>query len=95
MYRNGGLLKTFAVGEHDFDTSGDLFIGGRPLLNNYYDGALDELSLYTRPLSQTEIYAVFAAGGDGKCPLTGNRAPAVSAGDDQGLSGTGEIHAER
>ena len=37
--------KTFAVGEHDFDTSGDLFIGGRPLLNNYYDGALDELSL--------------------------------------------------
>ena len=30
-----------------------LFIGGRPLLNRYYDGALDELSLYTRPLSRT------------------------------------------
>ncbi len=89
FYRDGVLTHTFDVGDRDFATKGDLWIGGRPL-NGFYDGGIDELSLYDRPLSQSEIHAIFAAGGAGKCPLDGNRAPAVHAGADIVLSGAGE-----
>jgi len=90
MYRNGSLSREWSVGDHAFDTAGDLWIGGRPLTDGYFDGGIDELSLYERPLSHSELYAIYAAGELGKCPLSGNRAPAVYAGEDTFIEGIAE-----
>lgn len=35
----------------------------------YFNGLVDELGLYDRALSHDEIYAVYAAGANGKCDL--------------------------
>lgn len=39
-------------------------------LDNSFLGAIDEVSVYNRPLSAAEIQAVFAAGGTGKCVIS-------------------------
>jgi RHS repeat-associated protein len=56
-----------------------LNLGGRvrPGLN-YYQGLLDEVSLYTRPLAITEITALHQAGAAGKLPLPRNAAPVIA-----------------
>ncbi|MBI4325678.1 MAG: LamG domain-containing protein [Chloroflexi bacterium] len=37
---------------------------------DYFDGLIDELSLYARALSQSELLAIYNAGAAGKCPPT-------------------------
>jgi hypothetical protein len=59
-----------------------LTFGSYPPTGSFYQGVLDEISLYTRPLTQAEVVAVYASGIVGKEPPDGNLAPVVSAGPD-------------
>lgn len=52
------------------DATGQLYIGRRVQDTSgavYFDGLIDELSLYTRMLSPAEIVGIHDAGSDGKC----------------------------
>jgi hypothetical protein len=42
-------------------------IGGNPAHGQYFKGAMDEVSIYNRALSQSEIQAIYNAGSAGKC----------------------------
>jgi RHS repeat-associated protein len=55
-------------------------------VNPFYKGQLDEISLYSRALDGQEMWDIFAADKDGKCPADQNRAPVVNAGPDQAVS---------
>lgn len=49
-------------------TSANKFrIGGNPAFGQYFKGAMDEVSIYNRALSQSEIQAIYSAGSSGKC----------------------------
>jgi hypothetical protein len=47
-------------------------------LNTYFDGVIDELSLYGRALAAAEVQAIFAADGAGKCHGGTNCVPPAS-----------------
>jgi RHS repeat-associated protein len=59
-----------------------LYLGTYHGTNFMYQGQLDEISLYTRPLFATEISDIHAAGALGKAPVGTNTAPQVQAGVD-------------
>src|SRR5262245_45319274 len=88
FYVNGILRHSANLGVFTPQTSYDLYLGlvpgGLP-----YSGALDEISLYTRPLSAEEIFEIYTADDTGKCPLNGNDGPLVFAGPDQTVPSTG------
>jgi hypothetical protein len=50
----------------------DLYLGQRPLPeeNTFYQGRMDEVSVYNRALSQNEISAIYDARSGGKCHYT-------------------------
>ncbi len=70
IYRNGVLVATQNLGSFTPDTTGNLLLGERTYLNNepqyHYVGGLDEMSVYSRALSQSEIAAIYNAGSAGK-----------------------------
>ncbi|MDD2764572.1 MAG: Ig-like domain-containing protein [Opitutaceae bacterium] len=83
IYRNGILSVVQNLGTFTAQTSYDFYLGARP--RDYlscYDGCLDEVALYRRPLSADEILAIWQADIFGKCPLDGNTGPHVDAGPD-------------
>ena len=41
---------------------------------------LDEVSFYNRALDGQEMWEIYSADKDGKCPIDGNRPPTVHAG---------------
>jgi outer membrane protein assembly factor BamB len=51
------------------NTSTHFFIGTRPGWDGpfYYEGAIDEMTVYNRPLTQYELKAIYDAGALGKC----------------------------
>lgn len=74
MYLNGAIVASANFGNITPQTSYqdyNLNIGrrtGQPVgLNDTYQGLLDELSIYGRALSQSEISAIYVAGSLGKC----------------------------
>jgi RHS repeat-associated protein len=77
MYQNGRLMQSVNYGSFALGTTGDLLLGSAG-----FTGMLDELSLYTRPLSLNEIAAIHAAGARGKSLPDDNSPPTVSAGAD-------------
>ena len=54
----------------DLSNTGPFRIGNVavPGLAANYDGIIDEVSLYNRALTATEVQAIFNAGSQGKCP---------------------------
>jgi hypothetical protein len=48
---------------------GELWLGANALQGMHLDGLIDEVAIYGRALSATEIQAVFLAGGHGKCKV--------------------------
>jgi RHS repeat-associated protein len=82
IYANGVLTGTSAVGTNILSTSGDFYLGLVPGSAGCYNGLLDEVSLYRRPLNAQEVYEVFASGSVGKCPNDDNQPPMVYAGAD-------------
>lgn len=70
IYVDGALvarsLTTTAV---LYETDTQFFIGARELggIPGYWPGAIDELTIYSRPLCGAEIAAIYDAGSAGKC----------------------------
>jgi hypothetical protein len=75
LYLNGTAVATNNFGSITPQTSYPAYqlnIGrrtGQPVgLNDTYGGLIDELSVYSRALSSSEIAAIYGAGSSGKCP---------------------------
>lgn len=66
IYRNGALIDSTNFGSLSLQTSYSLYLGARPGVK-YYNGLLDEASVYSRALSATEIQNIYVAGSQGKC----------------------------
>jgi hypothetical protein len=67
--RPGGIFPTTSIAYFGREDSSEL---------RFFSGIVDELSVYSRALSQAEIQLVFNAGASGKCqaaPLTGRFSP--------------------
>ena len=54
--------RTFVIGQSGFDSG----------FQEYFNGALDEFTIYNRALSASEIAGIYAAGPTGKCNVCGN-----------------------
>jgi hypothetical protein len=70
LYRNGVVVATTNLGSFTPQTSFDFFLGVRPsgyATGYYFQGELDEPTLYNRALSASEIQAIYNAGNAGKC----------------------------
>ena len=63
-----GLLDLSGDNNENVDTSTSLFIGKHGTTNaSYFDGLIDEVTIFNRALSDGEIKAIFDAGSAGKC----------------------------
>jgi hypothetical protein len=71
FYYNGSVVVTTNLGVFTPKTTTDLLLGRRIDASSgfYYKGILDEISLYNRALSSSEIAVIYQAGIYGKCPL--------------------------
>src|SRR5690606_17398121 len=85
LYRSGALVQTFALQSGGLNTDGDFFIGGSPLYDALFNGALDEVALYDRSLTSEEILSVVDAGPSGRRVILDNQPPFVLAGFDRSL----------
>ncbi len=70
FYRNGVEIHRVAYNFPRAASSGRLQIGGL-IINNFsgafFNGEIDEVSIYRRALSQTELFDIFQRGSFGKC----------------------------
>jgi hypothetical protein len=67
LYCNGQPVATNIIGAHAIATSpSELRISGADY-HGYFDGLIDEPSVYNRALSAGEIAAIYSAGSAGKC----------------------------
>jgi Concanavalin A-like lectin/glucanases superfamily/Bacterial Ig domain/Immunoglobulin domain len=68
LYVNGLPVATNVIGPKPIvASSSNLRISGDDNLHVYFDGLIDEPSIYNRALSSAEIQAIYNAGGSGKC----------------------------
>ncbi len=70
IYVNGLVLASTNLGSFTPQTSYDLYLANRvsgPFAGSYFNGQLDEPSIYNRALSVSEIQAIYNAGSAGKC----------------------------
>jgi uncharacterized repeat protein (TIGR01451 family) len=85
LYLNGAIVRQLNLGSFTAKTMGNLFIGRRatPGTEESFQGLIDEPSLYTQELTESEMRSIFNAGSSGKCrnrswltvsPLTGTLA---------------------
>ena len=92
IYLNGAMVISNNWGSFTPQTTYPLNIGrrlGQPIgLGQTYGGLLDELSLYNRALSQSEIQAIYNAGSGGKCPPT-PAPPAITHAADESAGHSG------
>ncbi len=71
IYVNGLALASTNLGSFKPQTSYDFYLGNRPsgfFSGSYFNGQMDEPSLYNRALTTNEIIAIYNAGSLGKCP---------------------------
>ncbi len=73
LYLNGAVIASGNLGSFTPETSYTLHVGKRPWDPDFplYGGLLDEVSLYSRALSQGELQAIYFAGSAGKCHPSG------------------------
>ncbi len=76
IYRNGVVVASSNLGIFTPKTTGNLLLGARTIaggnLQFNYVGDLDEMSVFSRPLSQAEIQSIYNAGSGGKYGGTSN-----------------------
>jgi RHS repeat-associated protein len=82
VYKNGVLIHEAFVGIFTPRTNLPLYFGANHHGGERYIGLLDEISLYTRPLTMIEVQAIFGAGVSGKSLLDDNQPPVANAGPD-------------
>src|ERR1039458_4543213 len=93
LYCNGALVATSVIGAKVIAaSSSNLRISGDDNNHVYFDGLIDEASVYNRALSASEIAAIYNAGNVGKCLtpvppsiLTQPQSQTVSAGANVSL----------
>lgn len=71
IYHNGNLVAQNNVGVIRPNTSPPLYFGGfhsSAIRRDYFEGGLDEVSLYDRALRLDEIRSIYLAKSAGKCP---------------------------
>lgn len=89
-----GVAETVGYApQFSFSTNAAIGSRGDGQTSDVFFGAIDELSIYDRPLSAAQIQAIFAAGTAGKCKPLATNAPANQvlwlAGDGDALDSTG------
>jgi hypothetical protein len=55
LYVNGTLVSSAAISREMSSNAGDMYIGRDALASNYFIGTIDELKIYNRSLSESEI----------------------------------------
>ena len=88
LYRNGAVVASANLGTgFVIKTSYPLYFGERPsgaFGPAYYNGLMDEVSVYNRPLSDSEVNAIYNAETAGKFdPAVFNTSPAQSLAEAQ------------
>jgi len=81
LYVNGLVVAQQNLGKFTPQTETNLYIGLDPHFLRYFQGSLDEITFYTRPLNQGEVLAIYHAGSIGKPPIN-TVPPTVNAGPD-------------
>ncbi|HKQ39637.1 MAG TPA: LamG-like jellyroll fold domain-containing protein [Verrucomicrobiae bacterium] len=89
IFLNGALRIVSNLGNFRPRTTFPLFFGHLLSDSSYFEGALDEVTLYPRALDAQEIYEIYSANGTGKCPISSNLPPLVNAGPDIYLQAPG------
>lgn len=70
LYLNGLPVATNVIGPKTIATTGaNLRISGDDNNHVYFNGLIDEVAIYSRALSASEIWAIYSAGSAGKCGL--------------------------
>ncbi len=82
LYKNGVLALEQNLGIFQPQTSKTLFFGEHRDGHTRFKGVIDEVGLYTKPLTLADIQAIYNAGLAGKSPLDDNLPPVVNAGPD-------------
>lgn len=69
IYYNGKSVTTHSMGTFTPQTTYDLYLGRRPSSQGpaFFQGQMDEVGIYSRALSATEILGIYQAGPGGKC----------------------------
>jgi hypothetical protein len=67
LYLNGLVVKTEILGLFTPNTSGNLYFGFRMTQPLHFLGVLDEVELFNRALSGSEVQAIYNAGSAGMC----------------------------
>ncbi len=71
IYLNGNAVAQTNLGTNFVpNTTSDVYLGLRPPGGAgpvFYQGQLDEVSIYSRALTATEVQSIYTAGGGGKC----------------------------
>jgi hypothetical protein len=67
LYLNGTNVASLNLGVFTPQTTYNLILGSRPSSPYYYNGLMDEMSVYERALSGGEIQTIYLAGSAGKC----------------------------
>jgi len=65
FYKNGVLIKTKATSfanNQDFTTTNDLLIGARRSDAGFFDGNIDEVSIYNVALTQADVDTIYGSG---------------------------------
>ncbi|MBE0543007.1 MAG: immunoglobulin domain-containing protein [Verrucomicrobia bacterium] len=71
IFVNGSMAAESSLGSFSAGTGADLYIGYRPLTAPFgpisFNGLIDEVALYSRALSASDVQAIYNAGAGGKC----------------------------
>ncbi len=92
IYLNGAAVAQPNLGSSfEPNTTSDFYLGLRPAGGGgpvYYNGALDEVSIYNRGLTAAEIQAIYAAGSAGKCNVTNPPSITIQPANQTALAGS-------
>ena len=84
LYLNGQVVRRTSLPARAVRTQHALSFGRNAWDQAFaWKGVLDEVALYSRPLSQGELQGIFLSGAFGKIPPDDNLPPVVDAGPDQ------------
>lgn len=67
IYLDGAQVALQSIGNITPQTTYDLYLGARASNTDRWEGDLDEMSVYNRALSASEVAAIYDSLGNGKC----------------------------
>jgi hypothetical protein len=79
IFLNGVIVRELTLGSFTPRTSGSLYIGYRPASTPFgpvgFRGQIDEVAVYNRALSASEVSGIYNASSAGKCTISSNCIP--------------------